>query len=150
MSFYVVIGEHGGFLPVSTPDVQSGGYTTHHQFRPAPAPSVMRSDVYTPAGSEKVSYSRVGVRFTPELHAGAAAACGLPRYAEALRRRGDHRGGILRAGRGFQPRREIRERRILHLKLSRADPSALSDAAITCACTTLSASALCRPQCPRR
>ena len=40
--------------------VHRGGYTTHHQFRPAPFPKITRRDKYCPAGKAKPSYSRVG------------------------------------------------------------------------------------------
>ena len=37
--------------------MHSGGYTTHHQFRPAPSPMMTRSAMYSPAGRAKPSYS---------------------------------------------------------------------------------------------
>lgn len=45
---------------LSAEEVQRGGYTTHHQLRPSPAPSEMRRERYSPAGRAKSPYSRRG------------------------------------------------------------------------------------------
>ena len=56
-----------GILPIENSSAGSvtaprhrGGNTTHHQFRPSPAPMTARRARYFPAGRVKPSYSRVG------------------------------------------------------------------------------------------